>query len=72
MVEVERDIRESVAAAVEEWRDSEMSIDLIEQGYGSFGFRIDVRVPIRAMEDALTVRSAIVKACSGKSWLARW
>ncbi len=72
MVEVERDIRESVAAAVEEWRDPEMSIDLIEQGYGSFGFRIDVRVPIRAMEDALTVRSAIVKACSGKSWLARW
>ena len=72
MAEVERDIRESVTEAVAEWRDPERTIDLIEQGYGSFGFRLDVRVPLRTMDDGLTARSAIVRACSGRSWLARW
>lgn len=72
MAEVERDIRESVEAAVAEWRDPELNIDLIEQGYGSFGFRLDVRVPLRSMEYGLAARSAIVRACSGRSWLARW
>lgn len=72
MAEVERDIRTSVEAAVAPWRDPELPINLIEQGYGSFGFRLDVRVPLRTMDDALSCRSAIVTACSGRSWLARW
>lgn len=72
MAEVERDIRASVEPAVAAWRDPELSIDLIEQGYGSFGFRLDVRVPLRTMDDALAARSAIVQACSQRSWLARW
>lgn len=72
MSEVERDIRASVEAATIEWRDPELPIDLIEQGYGSFGWRLDVRVPLRTMDDGLRVRSAIVAACSGRSWLARW
>ena len=72
MAEVERDIRESVTKAVAEWRDPDLDIHLIEQGFGSFGFRLDVRVPLRTMDNALEARSAIVKACSGRSWLARW
>ena len=72
MAEVERDIRESVTKAVEKWRDPSLDIHLIEQGYGSFGFRLDVRVPLRTMDDALAARSAIVTACSGRPWLARW
>ena len=72
MAEVERDIREAVTRAVAQWRDPELDIVLIEQGYGSFGFRLDVRVPLRTMDDALAARSAIVQACSGRSWLARW
>lgn len=72
MAEVERTVRASVEEAVREWRDPEMSIELIEQGYGSFGFRLDVRVPLRTMDDAFAARSAIVRACSGNSWLARW
>lgn len=72
MPEVERDIRASVSAAVEPWRDPELPIDLIEKGYGSFGFRLDVRVPLLTMDDAIPARSAIIAACSGRSWLARW
>ena len=72
MAEVERDIRQVVSEATTAWRDPEMDIVLIEQGYGSFGFRLDVRVPLRTMDDALAARSAIVRACAGRSWLARW
>lgn len=72
MAEVERDIRSSVEEAVAEWRDPELPIDLIEQGYGSFGFRLNVRVPLRTMDNAIACRSAITAACSGRSWLARW
>lgn len=72
MAEVEEDIRASVTEAVEEWRDPDQPIDLIEMGYGSFGFRLNVRVPLRTMDDGLAARSATVRACSGRSWLARW
>ncbi|MBR3383783.1 MAG: mechanosensitive ion channel [Atopobiaceae bacterium] len=74
MVEVERDIRESVTAAVEgtDWYDPALGVILIEQGYGPFGFRLDVRVGMRDMRDGLSARSAVVAACSGRSWLARW
>ncbi len=72
MAEVEREIRSAVEVATKPWRDPKMPIDLIEYGYGSFGFRLDVRVPLVTMDDGLVVRSAIVKACSGHSWLARW
>lgn len=72
MTEVEREVRSSVEAATKPWRDPKLPIDLIEQGYGSFGFRLDVRVPLVTMDDAFSTRSAIVRACSGKSWLARW
>ncbi len=72
MTEVEREVRSAVEVAVKPWRDPKLPIDLIEQGYGSLGFRLDVRVPLITMDDAFTVRSAIVRACSGKSWLASW
>ncbi len=72
MAKVENEVRTSVEVATKPWRDPRLPIDLIEQGYGSFGFRLDVRVPLVTMDDAFTVRSAIVRACSGKSWLARW
>lgn len=72
MTEVEREIRAAVEEAVVPWRDPEMPVDLIERGYGSFGFRLEVRVPLRTMDDGLVARSAIVRACSGHSWLARW
>ena len=74
MVEVERDIQESVEAAVmdQAWYDPELGVILIHQGFGSFGFRIDVRVGMRDMRDGLDARQAIVHACSGRPWLARW
>ncbi len=72
MAEVEQDILSSVTEAVAEWRNPLYNIDLIEMGYGSFGFRLDVRVPLRNMNDGLAARSAVVRACSGRSWLARW
>ena len=74
MAEVERDIRESVeaVAADAEWYDPELGIFIIQQGYGPFGFRLDVRVGMRSALDGLDARSAIVQACSGKPWLARW
>lgn len=72
MAEVEQDIRAAVTQAVEPWRDQDRPIDLIEMGYGSFGFRLNVRVPLRTMDDGIVARSAIVRACSGRSWLARW
>ena len=70
--EVERDIRASVEEAVAPWVDPEIGVILIQQGYGSFGFRLDVKVGLQSMSDALAARSAIVAACSGRSWLARW
>ena len=72
MAEVERDVRESVEKAVAEWVDPEVGVLLIHQGYGSFGFRLDVKVCLRDMANALAARQAIVRACSGRSWLARW
>ncbi|MDO4538573.1 MAG: mechanosensitive ion channel [Coriobacteriales bacterium] len=72
MTEVEQDILAAVTEAVAEWRDPLYDIALIEMGYGSFGFRLEVRVPLRNMNDALAARSATVRACSGRSWLARW
>lgn len=72
MVEVERDVRESVERAVAEWVDPEVGVLLIHQGYGTFGFRLDVKVCLRDMANGLAARQAIVHACSGRSWLARW
>lgn len=72
MAEVERDIRESVTEAVAPWRDPDLPIRLINQGYGSFGFRLDIRVPLVDIENPFEARDAIVQACSGRSWLARW
>lgn len=72
MEEVERDVRESVEKAVAEWVDPEVGVLLIHQGYGSFGFRLDVKVCLLDMANGLAARRAIVHACSGRSWLARW
>lgn len=72
MTEVERDIRTSVEKATLKWRDLNLPIDLIHQGYSSLGFRVDVRVPLRTIDDGLLVRSAIVREFSGRSWLAHW
>ena len=72
IAEVERDVRASVEEAVAEWVDPELGVTLIQQGYGSFGFRLDVKVGLRDMNDGIAARSAIVRACSGRSWLARW
>lgn len=72
MAEVERDIRTTVEKATLKWRDLNLPIDLIHHGYGSFGLRVDVRVPLRTIDDGLLARSAIVRACSGRDWLASW
>lgn len=72
MNEVESEVRSSVEAATKPWRDPKLPVDLIEQGFGSFGFKLDVRVPLVTMDDAFAARSAIVRACSGKDWLASW
>lgn len=72
MDEVEREVRTLVEAATKPWRDPRLPIDLIEQGYGSLGFRLDVRVPLVTMDDAFVTRSSIVRACSGSDWLASW
>ena len=72
MEEVERDIRESVESAAAEWIDPDLGVLLIQQGFGSFGFRMDVKVGLKDMRNGVAARSAIVKACSGRSWLARW
>ncbi|MDO4797644.1 MAG: mechanosensitive ion channel [Coriobacteriales bacterium] len=72
MVEVEREVRSLVEVATKTWRDPRLPIDLIQQGYGPFGFRLDIRVPLVTMDDAFNARSAIVGACSGKTWLAHW
>lgn len=72
IAEVERDIRASVEAAVEPFVDPELGVLLIQQGYGPFGFRLDVKVGLRTMNDGLAARSAVVQACSGRDWLARW
>ncbi len=72
MTEVEREVYRLTEVATKPWRDPQMPIDLIEQGYGPLGFKLDVRVILVNMDDAFSARSAIVRACSGKDWLARW
>lgn len=72
MEEVERDIRTTIEKATLKWRDLNLPIDLIHQGYNSFGLRVNVRVPLRTIDDGLFARSAIVRACAGRDWLAHW
>ena len=72
MTEVEREVRTLVEAAAKPWRDPQIPIDLIHQGYGPLGLKLDVRVTLVTMDDAFSARSAIVRAVSGKDWLARW
>lgn len=72
MAEVERDIRESVESACAQFIDPELGIILFHQGYGPFGFRIDVRVGLKTMDDQVKARSAAIQAVSGRPWLARW
>lgn len=72
MNEVERDIRTSVEKATLKWRDLNLPIDLIHHGYSTLGLRVDVRVPLRTIDDGLLARSAIVREFSGRNWLAHW
>ena len=72
MAAVERDVRESVEKACADYIDPELGVLLIQMGYGTFGFRLDVRVGIRSLGDLLAARSAAVQAVAGRSWLARW
>lgn len=72
LAEVERQVRAAVEKAAAPYLDPELGIILFEQGYGSFGFRLDVRVGLRTMDDAVAARSAVAAACSGNPWLARW
>lgn len=72
MKEIEKEVRTAVEVATKPWRDPRLPIDLIHKGYGNFGFQLDVRVPLVTMDDGLLARSAIVNACAGHSWLARW
>ena len=72
MTEVERDVRESVTKACADYIDPDLGVILIQMGYGSFGFRLDVRVSVRSLSDLIAARSAAVNACAGRSWLARW
>lgn len=72
MAEVERDIRKSVENACAQYIDPELGVILFHQGYGPFGFRIDVRVGLRTMDDQVIARSAAIQAVSQRPWLARW
>ena len=72
MAEVERDVRASVEKACADYIDPKLGVILVEMGYGSFGFRLDVRVSVKSLDDLLAARSAAVAAVSGRSWLARW
>jgi len=69
--EVEREIAADVEAATKAWRDPALPIDLIGQGFGTLGFRIDIRVPLVTMNDGFYARRAIMEACAGKDWLVR-
>ena len=72
MAAVEADILGAVGEATEPWRDPALPIDLIAQGYVSLNFRMDVRVPLRTIDDGLVARRAIMGACAGREWLATW
>ena len=72
MAEVERDVRESVEKACADYIDPNLGVLLIQMGYGTFGFRLDVRVGIKSLGDLLAARSAAVQAVAGRPWLARW
>ena len=72
MAAVEADILDAVGEATEPWRDPALPIDLIAQGYVSLNFRMDVRVPLRTIDDGLVARRAIMGACAGREWLATW
>ena len=72
MAEVERDVRESVEKACADYIDPELGVLLVQMGYGTFGFRLDVRVGIKSLGDLLAARSAAVQAVAGRPWLARW
>ncbi|MCR4871335.1 MAG: mechanosensitive ion channel family protein [Atopobiaceae bacterium] len=72
MAEVERDVRESVEEACADYIDPELGVLLVQMGYGTFGFRLDVRVGIKSLGDLLAARSAAVQAVAGRPWLARW
>ena len=72
MAEVERDVRASVEKACADYIDPALGVILVEMGYGTFGFRLDVRVSVKSLDDLLAARSAAVAAVSGRSWLARW
>ena len=72
MAEVERDVRESVEKACADYIDPNLGVLLIQMGYGTFGFRLDVRVGIKSLSYLLAARSAAVQSVAGRSWLARW
>ncbi len=72
MAEVERDVRESVEKACADYIDPDLGVLLVQMGYGTFGFRLDVRVGIKSLGDLLAARSAAVQAVAGRPWLARW
>lgn len=72
IAEVERDIIESINREVAEYIDPELGVSIYHTGYGSFGFRFDVRVGIKDLNDHMAARSATVRAVSGRPWLARW
>ena len=71
MAEVEKELREIVELACDKWRDHSYDVLLIQQGYGTLGFRIEVRVALISISFGLDARSAIIAACSGRDWLAR-
>ena len=72
IAEVERDIIESIKREVAQYIDPDLGVSIYHTGYGSFGFRFDVRVGIKDLNDHMAARSATVRAVSGRSWLARW
>ena len=67
-----RELKEAVEKACADYINPDLGVLLIQMGYGTFGFRLDVRVGIKSLSDLLAARSAAVKAVAGRSWLARW
>lgn len=72
LAEVERDIIESVSREAADYIDPELGVSIYHTGYGSFGFRYDVRVGIQDINDHMAARKATVQAVSGRPWLASW
>ena len=72
LAEVERDIIDSIAQAEGDLLDPELGVSIYHTGYGTFGFKFDVRIGIKDIYDHMDARKRAIDAVSGRPWLASW